>query len=218
MISMLSDKLDENLQAFLDGYRDNVYNGWYLGVVVDNSSDPDTIGRCKCRVYGVYTNQISDSDIPYAMPCYEVLQFGFTIPDVGSEVLVRFVDGDPYRPEYIIRQTPTGIPDELKSDSVIGASYPDVLILQQTPFSIMTMNRKTGALHYKHKLLGEYTIKVGEKVEIEIKGDVDVKDYRTFTMGGRAIPDPNGNGFMCAVGICPAFGIPHVGNKAVKLK
>jgi hypothetical protein len=76
--------------------------GTYCGVV-ENVKDPEKLGRVKVRVPHVY-GFIGQNDLPWAMPAgmpagNSSAAGGFShLPEVGDQVLVRFLDGEPEKP------------------------------------------------------------------------------------------------------------------------
>lgn len=76
--------------------------GTYCGVV-ENVKDPEKLGRVKVRVPHVY-GFIGQNDIPWAIPAGMPAgnssgSGGFShLPEVGDQVLVRFLDGEPEKP------------------------------------------------------------------------------------------------------------------------
>jgi hypothetical protein len=78
--------------------------GTYCGVV-ENVKDPEKLGRVKVRVPHVY-GFIGQNDIPWALPAgmpagNSSNSGGFShLPDVGDQVYVRFLDGEPEKPVW----------------------------------------------------------------------------------------------------------------------
>jgi hypothetical protein len=76
--------------------------GTYCGVV-ENVKDPEKLGRVKVRVPHVY-GFVGQNDLPWALPAgmpagNSPNSGGFShLPDVGDQVLVRFLDGEPEKP------------------------------------------------------------------------------------------------------------------------
>jgi hypothetical protein len=104
------------------------FDGFYRGWVIDDE-DPRDIGRIKIRVPGVYREEVSDEDIPWALPAtglyrsggnnarpemstdlspdemrtaYNVTGTGgmFTVPNRGNHVWVFFDMGNHMNPHY----------------------------------------------------------------------------------------------------------------------
>jgi hypothetical protein len=81
------------------------YPGVYTGVVEDNR-DPEKLGRLKVRVPIAYGNssQVSTAQLPWALsrglPAGGSAKSGGIdwIPDVGDQVWVTFLDGEPEKP------------------------------------------------------------------------------------------------------------------------
>jgi hypothetical protein len=85
--------------------------GTYAGLVEDNK-DPEKLGRLKVRVPHVYGavggvfGAISTENLPWSMPSglpngLSQNSGGFDwLPEVGDQVLVRFLDGEPEKPVY----------------------------------------------------------------------------------------------------------------------
>ena len=81
-------------------------NQEFIGIVVD-SNDPDILGRCKLRVYGVF-DDLQDEELPWAFP-YGMSVFAggqskgagaFSVPKVGTKVRVSFMNGDIHSPVW----------------------------------------------------------------------------------------------------------------------
>ena len=77
----------------------------FIGVVEDNE-DPEQLGRVKVRVIEVFGTQILTEDLPWAAP-FRDFGFGaqadlssFSVPLVGTEVVVKFHRGDVYSPVF----------------------------------------------------------------------------------------------------------------------
>lgn len=76
--------------------------GTYCGVV-EKVNDPEKMGRVKVRVPHVY-GFIGLNDLPWALPAgmpagNSPLSGGFShLPEVGDQVYVRFLDGEPEKP------------------------------------------------------------------------------------------------------------------------
>jgi hypothetical protein len=104
------------------------FDGFYRGWVVDDE-DPRDIGRIKIRVPGVYREEVSDEDIPWALPATGIYRSGgnnarpemaadlsqdeirtgfnvtgtggmFSVPNRGNHVWVFFDMGNHMNPHY----------------------------------------------------------------------------------------------------------------------
>lgn len=96
-------KLDELLHI------ERMVNGQHKGIVLD-IEDPKGLGRVKCAIQGVFpSTEAGDID---ALPwCYPQMPLGistgsaesgtFIAPELHSEVLVEFPEGDIYHPVYV---------------------------------------------------------------------------------------------------------------------
>jgi len=113
-----------------DSYGSEYAGNKYLGIVV-NSEDPEKIGRCKVRVYGVYEG-IEDADLPWANPSQKSTYFGkegkggsVSIPKNGNLVQIEFVNGDIYSPEYgQIQEIADDVREQLKKEGeYLGSHY-----------------------------------------------------------------------------------------------
>jgi len=105
--------LKSNPKDILDPMNDKL-NGIYRGVVEDNSSDPEKMGRCKIRVFGIHSpNKVKDKtdgiptdELPWCDPVMGLFEgsmsgFGaFTVPLQGSHVFVFFEGGNIMNPRY----------------------------------------------------------------------------------------------------------------------
>lgn len=69
---------------------------WWVGVVEDRN-DPEKLGRCRVRIFGIHTEDTSlipTEDLPWALPVYAVNNSdGFSTPKEGEYVIGFFLDG-----------------------------------------------------------------------------------------------------------------------------
>lgn len=97
----------------------------YLAVVVSNN-DPQKLGRIKCAIAGILEGD--EESLPWAVgmqPSGLGGQSGlsfFAVPEVGAQVMVRFLYGDVYAPVYVgfLQNRQTHQPD---LDGVYPESY-----------------------------------------------------------------------------------------------
>jgi len=73
--------------------------GVYVGIVEDRE-DPDKMGRVKARVWGIHNEELPVSKLQWFIPAYPITAaqkdgIGDSgLPEIGSSILVLFVDGD----------------------------------------------------------------------------------------------------------------------------
>lgn len=69
---------------------------WFVGVVEDRN-DPEKLGRCRVRIFGIHTQDLSlipTEDLPWAIPVYSVNSTDvFAAPKEGEYVIGFFLDG-----------------------------------------------------------------------------------------------------------------------------
>lgn len=94
-------------------------NDW-IGVVI-NVKDPQYMGRCRIRVFGLMDN-LEDNHIPWATPVNSTIFGGdgagsLSIPKIGQFVRVQFNNGELYSPEYTtIQNIDSQLIDSIKDD------------------------------------------------------------------------------------------------------
>lgn len=103
--------LKNNPQDFMP--KDDKLWGMYRGVIEDNK-DPEKMGRCKIRVFGVHTEKsnkdnlegITTDDLPWAEPALGLFEgsisgFGsWSVPLQGSHVFLFFENGHILKPIF----------------------------------------------------------------------------------------------------------------------
>lgn len=99
------------------------FDGIYRGVVEDNN-DPEKLGRCRIRIWGLHTDQINPdelqgiptSNLPWSEPCLGLIEGSvsghgcFSVPLQGSHVFLFFEGGNWESPRYFA--TVPGQPEE----------------------------------------------------------------------------------------------------------
>jgi len=113
--------MQENERSYL--LSDDLGSKEWVGLVID-ASDPELMGRCRVRVYGIF-DTLPDEHLPWAFPATNNTFAGgeggyafISVPKVGTLVKIKFANGDRYSPQY------TGIVNinpEVQSE--IGDSY-----------------------------------------------------------------------------------------------
>jgi hypothetical protein len=177
MRQQLNTDIAELLKEFLNKQLQENLPYFYEGKVEDNN-DPDKLGRCKVRVYGIYTSTIKTDNLPWALPDFSFVggkAGSFVVPPNGTLVNVYFERGDVYLPHYT-----TKVIDKANLPSERNTDYPDTMVLIKTDEGdVLTMNRKTKKLIFIHNS--------GTKLEIDKSGNVDV------LVKGNCNTDINGN-------------------------
>src|SRR5271157_807958 len=97
---------NQNLFRLLDSYVNNEneqqYRDSYFGVVINNQ-DSDKLGRCQIRVYTLFSDNIKDDELPWALPEFSFIGStigSFIVPPINTIVMVHFDHGDIYNPIY----------------------------------------------------------------------------------------------------------------------
>lgn len=116
------------LKNTLESYKpqEQELYGIYRGVVEDNE-DPEELGRCKIRIWGIHTKEIEKTptegvptdELPWAEPILSLFEgsvsgFGaWTVPLQGSHVMVFFEAGHIMQPRFFasVPGKPTEPPD-----------------------------------------------------------------------------------------------------------
>ena len=204
-----------NIQESTIDYYNN-----FIGKVVDNN-DPDKLGRCKIRVYGLFGKEIPDSDLPWATPDMQFVGSkvgSFIVPPKDAIVKVYFHSGDIYQPHYT-----TKVVDKNNMPSQRNTDYPDNMVMFQTDDNdYLTINRKSKETTFNHNSGTKIVIDKEGSIEITVKKDQtittigDLKLNHTGSLkvqGLNATPVPQG-GPLCALPSCLYTGAPHSGNTA----
>lgn len=146
--------------------------GTFLGEVV-SVSDPDSLNRVQVRLYAV--DGVSDHDAPLwarvAVPFAGADRGAFFLPDVGDEVLVAFVQGDPRFPVVVgsLWNGRDAAPDQIGGDrvdrwTIVGKAGTKIQILEE--------NASTAQVHVETPggVKGTFTDEGGGKIELSASG------------------------------------------------
>jgi len=197
----------------------------YTGQVVDNN-DPDQLGRCKIRVFGVFDDDtIKAEDIPWASPEQKFVGStvgSFIVPPVDTLVRVYFDNDDLYAPVYTNKVINTSqIPADISED------YPDTMVLFETDLGeVFKINRKTLETEYRHSSgviinmdtdgnikidsnvdtveSGKFTVSIKGDVSLTSEGDITVEASKGLIKFGSNATQPINNLPSCLV-----TGAPH---------
>jgi hypothetical protein len=184
MRNELNRDLNDLLKEFLERELKETYYHYYEGKV-ENNNDPDQLGRCKIRVYGIYSDAIPTNDLPWAIPDFNFVgsKIGsFVVPPIDAIVNVYFDRGDIYTPHYT-----TKVIDKNQLPSERLTDYPNNMILFKTDEGdILEMNRQTKKLIFIHNS--------GTKLQIDVNGNVEV------LVVGNSDTDINGNSRETSIG------------------
>lgn len=113
--------------------RQQTFDGMYRGVVEDNL-DPDELGRCRIRVWGIHSadkspnSGIPTDQLPWAQPALGLLEGSqsgvgaFAVPQKGAHVFLFFEGSNWASPVYFA--TVPG-KSEVASDPNVGFNDPD---------------------------------------------------------------------------------------------
>lgn len=139
------DKL-ELLNNFIDKRIKESYNQFYTGKIIDNN-DPEKLGRCKIRVFGVFGEEIPNEDLPWAIPNFNFIGStlgSFVVPPIDAIVKVEFDSGNLYAPVYTTKVINI---NKLPSDK--DEDYPHTMVLWETDEGeYLKINRKTNETTY----------------------------------------------------------------------
>jgi hypothetical protein len=184
--------IDPDLKKLLNEFlqREIKYQAlrFYSGKVIDNN-DPEKLGRCKIRVFGIFGDDIDNLDLPWALPdSHFVGSFvgSLIVPPKNALVRVYFDNGDIYSPIYT-----TKIPEMKYKSRLISKDYPDTMLFFETDAGdYFTINRKKNTMTFHAaggamisiNNKGKVTIDTTEAdkiygggFELNVNGDVSLK-------------------------------------------
>ena len=158
------------LKKFVDTREQKTQLQFYTGIVVDND-DPDKLGRCKIRVYGVFEREIEDSDLPWAIPDFNFIgsELGsFIVPPKDTVVKVYFDNDDYHTPRYTTKVIDT---NNLNFKAGKDDDYPNTMVFFETDAGeYFKINRLTRTSTYRHASGAMITIDKDGNINIDNKG------------------------------------------------
>ncbi len=160
--------------------------GSYLAEVVA-VNDPDQLGRVQIRLFSF--DGVDDQDAPIwarlAVPFAGDRRGAFFVPDVGDEVLVSFVNGDPRLPVVIggLWSGSAAVPEQLGGGgdqvdrwTITGKAGTRMAIVEEQPSSATISFTTPGGVS------GELTDSGGGKVEFRVGGTTVTYDQQGVTV------------------------------------
>jgi hypothetical protein len=194
--TIIEKEVSQILKDFLDNSNSSDhYENFYVGKVVDNK-DPEQLGRCKIRVFGVFGEEIIDNDLPWALPENQFtgsLVGSLIIPPVNSIVRVYFDRGEIYLPIYTTKVIDKN--NKLKNSNY-QEDYPDSMVFFETDNGdYFKINRKKKETTFEHTSGTKIVIKGDGSVNIEVvKNETeDIAKNKTTTIGGNEQKDITGS-------------------------
>ena len=137
------------------------FHGIYRGVVEDNN-DPEMLGRCKIRIWGIHTDikeageleGIPTDNLPWAEPCMGLVEGSitgaglFSIPLQGSHVFLFFEGGNWQSPRYFatVPGRPTEAPDTTKGFNDPAGEFPRDDRLGEPDWHRLARGQKEGTI------------------------------------------------------------------------
>jgi hypothetical protein len=229
--SAIKNLLGTDVASLINEFTDNKpptsLKTMYSGKVEDNN-DPNQKGRCRIRVYGVHSDLIPSSDLPWAIPDMQFIGStlgSFIVPPIDAIVQVYFEKGDIYNPKFTTKVLTENLPNDIAED------YPDTMVFFETDEGeSFKINRKSGKTIYRHSSGTIFTVSLDGGIEIStdpsdtgnliinVKGDAEVMatNLTVGTTGFASVVtpvSPTEGGAFCALPSCLFTGAPHQGKK-----
>lgn len=163
-----------------------LHGGTYLARVVA-VLDPEGIGRVQIRLFGFDGPETQNAELwaRVAVPFAGDNRGSFFIPDVGDEVLVSFVAGDPRQPIVIgglwsgsaaVPETLGGSGDSVDRWTITGKAGTRIAIVEEQPADSTISFTTPGGVS------GELTDAGGGKIEFTIGGTTVTYDNQGVTI------------------------------------
>lgn len=214
------------LDMILNGSKEESSPKYYPGKVVDNN-DPDRLGRCRIRVYSIYSSEIPDSDLPWAIPENTFIgstKGSFIVPPNDALVKVYFEDDCYYQPKYTSKVLHESKLKDFESD--IYDDYPDTMVFfESDEGDYFKINRRSREATYKSASgtflkidsQGNVTIDTTASREgsfkVLAKGDIELNTRKTLTLSALQGLDFKSIGLSAwqpnILPVDPMTGIPH---------
>lgn len=156
-----------------------------------NNLDPDREGKCRVRIYGIHSDEISDLDLPWALPDQQFvgsLKGSFIVPPVGAIVKVYFDNNDIYAPVYTTKVLDKSTFSTFKAGK--NEDYPDTMIFFETDKGeYFKINRKTNQSTYRHASGVMITIDAVGNLTINgsADGNIEIKSGGVLSLIGESV-------------------------------
>lgn len=141
--------------------RVSEFGGIYRGVI-ENNNDPEMLGRCKIRVWGIHDEQkeekleegISTDKLPWGEPCLGLVEGSvsghgmFSVPLQGSHVFCFFEGGNWEALRYFATAPglPVDAPDVKKGFNDPDGVYPRIDRLDESDYHRLARGISTGTI------------------------------------------------------------------------
>lgn len=180
--SDLETDVSDILKNFLDSKLVEGKEHFFTGKIED-VEDPEKLGRCRIRVYGVFEDEIPTTDLPWSKPDFNFIgsdKGSFIVPKVGTLVKVYFDNGDIYAPYY---STKAFNGKSAHRSDIPLSDYPNIMLFYETDEgeSYFT-NRSTLESMWTHG--SSTTIKFDGKGNILIESNESSEGTVTIDMKG----------------------------------
>jgi len=165
---ILNSEVFDVLREFISNESNKKDLSFYTGKVVDNN-DPEKIGRCRIRVYGVF-DDIPLVDIPWALPDFSFIGSkvgSFIVPPIDTIVKVYFDNDDIHLPRYTSK-----IVDKNNLPTDKNVDYPNTMVFfESDDGDKFLINRQTKKLEFHHSSGNVITMDLNGNTTININGD-----------------------------------------------
>jgi len=147
-------------------------NKMYPAKVINND-DPDKEGKVQLKVYGIFGDEIPDSDLPWAIPDFGFIGSNlgsFIVPTIGTIVNVYFDNDDIYLPKYTTKVLDKSKLEEMTAN--YSADYPDTMVFFETDAGdYFKINRNTLDMEFRHAS--------GLLINVDKNGNIEIDNTKT---------------------------------------
>ena len=223
-----NDNLEKDVSVLLKEFIDKNLPDRNLKMFtgkIENNSDPEKLGRCKIRIFGIFDNKnIPTQDLPWAIPEQTFIGStvgNFIVPPIDTHVRVYFDNDDINFPIYTTKALNKNQLSTLKNDD-----YPETMVLLESDNGdYIILNRKTLEFEFHHASgmsvnidedgnikidntgadVGTLTLSIKGDVSLTTDGDVSVEATKgNIKLGGDSATQP-----VCNIPVCMVTGAVH---------